>query len=475
MFGTVFRWEVRALRRDQAFWFVLFLATAAVVFAFVNGARWLAHLESVHGEAFARDASVRIEARAYAARLDSNLERAPFYTRDPRNVLGYANSQMAHYASLPPTPLAALSTGQSDLVPSVLPLVPEKLPSMASNSEPQNPHHLLIGRFDAAFVVIFLVPLLIIALTYTLLSGERERGTLALVLAQPVTSHSLFAAKLLPRMVIGLGLTVLVGLLSSPLIFGSAWGRLALWLAVALAYCVFWFALGAVVAVQRGGSATHAVALAACWLALTVLLPAGINLAVNTLQPMPSRVELILALRAATDNAVSERSKVLGVFYEDHPDLAPGGAAAADEFVALELATDQRVEHDITPVLSRYQQQLEQQQLLVDRLQYLSPALLAQSALAEAAGTGLARYRWFFGQAIAHHQELRSFFEPRALRKEKFYAWDEVPTFEYVEEPIASVAARIAPAIAAFLFGTVLLGLWTWRNLHQLRQLCVAS
>jgi ABC-2 type transport system permease protein len=471
MFGTVFRWEMRALRRDPACWLALTLALAALVFALANGARWLTHLETIRAAAEARDLSARAEARAFAARLDARIERAPFVTRDPRNAYGYANNLMAHYAVVPATPLAALTVGQGDLLPSVVPLAPITLPSVAARSEPENPHRLLIGRFDAAFAVVFLVPLLIIALTYALLSGERERGTLALLLAQPVTLSTVFAAKFACRVLLVLGLLVLLTLgfaLATPV---ADWTRLGLWLVVALAYAAFWFALSAAVIVGSGGSAGHAVKLAAAWLALTMLLPAAINLAVKTLAPVPSRIELILALRSATDAATAERSKVLAEFYEDHPELMPAGGAttALGDFVTLRLVTNQRIERDLVPVLARYEEQLVRQQALVDKLQFLSPALLAQAALADAAGTGIARHRWFFAQVLAHHAELRAFFNPRALAKEKFSAWDEVPDFRYVEEPTAAASARAVPALAALLLAALAFGLWSWRMLLRAR------
>jgi ABC-2 type transport system permease protein len=173
-------------------------------------------------------------------------------------------------------------------------------------------------------------------------------------------------------------------------------------------------------------------------------------------------------MREATDKADSERSQLLGQFYEDHPELAPGGAeGSSDEFATLQLVTGQAVERELTPVLARYEEQLARQQALVERLQFLSPALMTQSALAEAAGTGLARHRRFMDQARAHHAELRAFFEPRALRGESFAAWDEVPPFQYVEESSGDVFSRVAPALAVLLFSSLVLGLWTWRALGQ--------
>jgi ABC-2 type transport system permease protein len=467
MFSTVFRWELLALRRDPACWAVLAFAVVAMAFAMFNGVRWLAHVDRVAAAAVARDAAVRVEARVQAARIDANAEPAPFIARDPRNAFGYANGLMAHYAVLPPTPLAALTVGQSDLLPSVLPLTPASQPALGGSSEPENPHRLLIGRFDAAFAVVFLLPLVIIAFTYALVAGERERGTLALLLAQPLTLRTLFAAKLAHRLLIVSGLLVLLGVLFVLAVPGGMGARLVLWLVVALGYMAFWFAMTAAIVARQGSSATHAVTLAALWLAFAMLLPAGVNLAVKMIAPIPSRIDLILALRNATDAATAERSKLLGTYYEDHPELASAGGGAGD-FVTLQLVTGQRVEQDLAPVLARYQAQLARQEAILDKLQFLSPALLAETALAESAGTGLPRHHWFFTQVMAHHAELRAFFDSRTLGKEKFTAWDEVPPFRYSEERMSDVVARVAPALAVFVLFGLALGLVARRELRHL-------
>jgi hypothetical protein len=109
---------------------------------------------------------------------------------------------------------------------------------------------------------------------------------------------------------------------------------------------------------------------------------------------------------------------------------------------------------------------------------YYQRELVAQQRAAQAAEQA----RWYaqdpknphaaahyglYGFTLAHHSELRAFFYPRALRKEKFTAWDEVPAFRFVEEPITDVAARVAPALAALVLAALALGLLSWRILAR--------
>jgi ABC-2 type transport system permease protein len=467
MIFTLFRWELRALVRDPACWAALLLALAALAFALANGALWRAHLDRVQASAAATDHAARTAAATLAAELEAGPAADVPAWRDPRNAATYAQRLMAPSATLPATPLAALTVGQSDLLPSVLPLSLSTHPALTGNTEPENPRRLLLGRFDVSFVIVHLAPLFIIALTYALLAGERERGTLALLLAQPLSLRTLVAGRLGPRLALALlllGALALAFLLTAPAGGGA---RLALWLAVAAAYGAFWFALALAVAVRPGSAARHALVLAGLWLAFVVLAPAAINLAVKSLHPMPSRVDLVLAMRSATDAASGERSRVLAAYYEDHPELAPADATAGIDFNVLRFALTERVERDLAPVLERYDVQLARQQTLVGRLGLLSPALLAHTALADAAGTGLPRHRDFLQQTSAHLGELRAFFTPRIARRELFTAYDEVPVFRHTEEPFATMLRHVAPALLGLLAATLGLGLWSVRSLRR--------
>lgn len=92
---------------------------------------------------------------------------------------------------LPPGLLAPLAIGQSDLLPYYFKVSTDSRETIMASNEIENPNRLLAGRFDLALVLIFLYPLLILALTYNMLSVEQEQGTLALVLSQPVSLATL--------------------------------------------------------------------------------------------------------------------------------------------------------------------------------------------------------------------------------------------------------------------------------------------
>jgi ABC-2 type transport system permease protein len=97
---------------------------------------------------------------------------------------------------------------------------------------------------------------------------------------------------------------------------------------------------------------------------------------------------------------------------------------------------------------------------MVDRLRFLSPAIVASEALQDVAGTGAARSRHFEAQVEAFHQTYRAFFRPRILRSEPIGPGDldAIPSFSFREEPLARVAGRVALGLAGLVVPALVVG-----------------
>src|SRR5262249_17746989 len=98
------------------------------------------------------------------------------------------------YAALPPAPLGALATGQTDLYGFYARVSGREL-SAEATEEIDNPVHLMSGRFDLTFVILVMYPLFIMGTLFNLVVGEREQGTLRLLAAQPVPTTRVIAVK----------------------------------------------------------------------------------------------------------------------------------------------------------------------------------------------------------------------------------------------------------------------------------------
>lgn len=372
-----------------------------------------------------------------------------------------------------PAPLAGLAVGQSDLLPYYFKVTTDSRETVTAATEIENPHRLLAGRFDLAFVITYLYPLLILALAYSLLSGEREQGTLALALSQPVALSTLAAIKVGVRSALLLALLTMLALAGlvvtgADLTESSTALRFTLWIAAVGVYGAFWFATAVFVGSLGRGSATNAMTLAGVWLGLVLIVPASLNLVAAVLYPVPSRVEMVQAVREASDAATAEGSRLLAKYYEDHPELAADSSEQAmRDFNLLRVAVNDDVERRVAPELERFDAQLDRQRRLVARLRFLSPAILVQEAMSDLAGTGAARHRHFLGLVDEYHRAWRAFIVPRIFQRASILEHDTLPRFSFREESEGSVVARVVMNIGALVLPLFVLAVVAFRRLRQ--------
>jgi ABC-2 type transport system permease protein len=471
VFSRILQHEWRALRADSVIWVVATVFAVAIAYGVWNGARWVSFQRTALTDAAVEETTRFERLKRQVADIERTGQKpSPF--ADPRSPGNVGGRYGQRYAMLPPGPLAPLAIGQSDLLPYYFKISTDARENIVAASEIENPHRLLVGRFDLAFVLIYLYPLLILAVTYNMLSAEKEQGTLALALAQPVSLSTLVSGKVTIRGLLLVGIVVLFSVVALAatgvdLTAPGAGARLLLWTSAVAAYGALWFSLAVFVASLGLSSATNATLLAACWLVLVVMLPSLFNLVATTVFPVPSRVEMIQAVRLASDEANAAGSKLLAKYYEDHPELATGDAQQAmNEINIVRVAVNDDVERRVRPLIERYEQQLASQQTLIDSLKFLSPAILMQDALNDVAGTGTARHRHFMAQVADYHRAWRAYFVPLVFQKVSFKAFDDIPRFRYEEEHTRAVARRVGIALIGLALPAALIG---WFGLRRMR------
>ncbi|MDE2721283.1 DUF3526 domain-containing protein [Candidatus Palauibacter polyketidifaciens] len=444
---TVIRNEWRLLMADRPLRLALGLFALLLVYALANGVVWTRFQESTVEVAQAGNVERALAIEQELTDIENGAEPASPFS-DPRlpNVLGGRRGR--HTAVLTPGPLTALAVGQSDLLPYYYDVnIYTNESSFHQNGEVESPLNLMVGRFDLAFVVVYLLPLLVLALSFNVLSEEREQGTLALTLSQPVSARGVVAAKLAFRALLVVGMVLAVSL-AGILVAGDfgAPGRILLWCAAVVAYALFWFVLAAWVNSLRRSSAWNATVLVGAWLVLVVVLPAGINIAAGLLHPLPSRVQMITAQREASNDAVNRRSELLARYLEDHPEMAEGVVADEPGLGALAWAATDAVNRRLEEVTAEHDASRAEQIALVRRYRFLSPALMAQEVLLDAAGTGDARFAGFQSQVRAFAERWRDFFVPAIVAGEQMDAgaYSRAPQFRLADEASGEVTRRAA-------------------------------
>ena len=460
--GAMAAHELRLLRADRMLRMVAVLFAVLLVAALVNGVTWTRFQAATLTELRAADAT------RFAGYVDALKRMAPDapiagpFAPDPRNPMTIG-SRGGTLAALDPAPLAALAVGQSDLLPYYLKVNTGGRQGVLKGDEIENPGNLLTGRFDLAFVIVALFPLVILALSYNMLSGEREDGTLALVLSQPVQLRTLILAKVGVRALVVLAIAfvlVAAGLLAANVQLGDAavLSNTLWWFVIVAVYAAFWFGVSLLVNASVRGSAAAAVASVSVWLVLVVLAPVLVNLVAQTRYPTPSRVAFVSLARSVTNEANAVSDKLMSKYLVDHPELAGAGVDMSD-FWTRSLTVQDTIEKVLAPHYTDFERQLEQQQAVITGARVLTPALLVQTALEDLAGTGLPRWQAFRAQTLAFHQQWQAFFIARQVRQQKLTAAEveAVPTFVFREEPRSLVQGRVATCVLWLLLPSALL------------------
>jgi ABC-2 type transport system permease protein len=137
------------------------------------------------------------------------------------------------------------------------------------------------------------------------------------------------------------------------------------------------------------------------------------------------------------------------------------------DFNLLRVAVNDEVERRVAPELGRFETQLERQQRLVGRLRFLSPAILAQEAMTDLAGTGTARHRHFLALVDDYHRQWRSFLIPRIFQRVTILDHQSLPRFRFQEESEGAVVARVAMNLGALALPAGVLAVVGSRRLRR--------
>ena len=432
-------YEVRRLLRDRALPALLILLLGLGGYAAWNGTDW------VHK----REAAIGLIKASEQARLADSRE---FVVQSyPSVILPTAQPV------LPRAAMAPLSVGQADAYPFAADTVPlGDYTSLFRRvwADIGSPTVRAAGRFDLAFVVVFLLPLVILAATYDLWSRERERGVAAMVLSQPVAIGPLIAVKALAR-----GLVVLLP--STAIIVSvAAWagareplGLAALALAV-LAYGGFWLAVAVIIGLVARRSTEAAIAAGAVWLLVVVMLPSLCLAAVDLAAPAPSEMHFATELKARTAE-ISERQRL---YREANPTPVRVPTPRIPDRLRDRYADRVALDRELAPMIAAHHQAKDARRHVLDTVRFFLPSVAMQDALDRIAGSDADRALAFESQARAAQSELRLMFKDYLDRDALVTPaeYDSLPGFRFRESGGAFQAGVLAD-LAALLVATLLI------------------
>jgi ABC-2 type transport system permease protein len=479
-FRRLLKLELREALRQPLTWAVFGPLLIAMFIGAATGAahveRERATLQTLAAEQAAALSETKAAAQRYSTPSDLKIE----YHRDPTDAFGYMNWFLVTHAVKPPLPLGALALGQSDLYPSHVRIDFNSIFPDAAY-DPGNPHELKLGAFDLAFVLIYLAPLALIALTATRLTGEQDSGILRLIAAQPVAPRTVAAAKYVALAIISLA--VIVGGVALSLAVQQQLVLEPLAGLIALAVCLWvllWISLSAWVASLWRGAIGSIVTLMLIWATMTVLLPASAALLVDAIHPAPSRIAYIDSSRQAMDGFFGDEAEVHAAWFARFPEFSKAAPDAVKSAEVKRFARDDYYRRALLPDREQFESRTHAVLTTSDWLRLLSPAMMLDNMLQTAAGTDIRRHASFLDSADVYSERLRRFFEPLALTNAahpqrscetcpgrlNFTRYEDVPTFK----PDMDASAALRWSTWTCLYLGILVTLFSWVASRRLRE-----
>lgn len=403
MLRVILRSEWLRLLRSPLRLTAVLLYTGAGLVALQTGQDHVAVLESNLAEGAAREGRLQAQALGWFEEGRPGPDDRPWV--DISQTL-WADWYSGSHFGLDPVPLAAVSVGVSDVRSNMVRLSRLGTPFDAEEwRQLANPERQALGVMDLAFTFAFLLPLLVILVTFDLLGYERDRGLEGLLVLQAGRLDPWVRGRLLSVALVT-GLPTLLLWVVAGALTGAIGEQTVGWLmggGLVLAYLVMWLVLCGAVAVRTGSANRSALALAGLWIGFCVLVPSLINQVVSMAEPVGYSARITDAVRADRYALYEEPVEaLLPAVYEEFPELQ------RLPYAAVEGERDPLVDRHVYDLASHLSVReaygetaaLERRRLeLADRFMAVSPVYAFQSGLTRLAGTEASAYLRF-GDAI---------------------------------------------------------------------------
>ncbi|HSQ78962.1 MAG TPA: ABC transporter permease subunit [Candidatus Bathyarchaeia archaeon] len=356
-----------------------------------------------------------VSQKDYEARRQAYDQTVRDYDQSRKTVVDFIRNGGAAFR--PPSPLGLLSHGLESVLPSSVETrgyISDQGAEVQFNNARriENPFTALFGRLDLAFMVSTVLAVLVMIFTFNAVAGEKERRTLAQVMANPVpratiltakmaAASSLLAAAFLAGTAAGGLLTTALGL--GP--FGEAGtsGPFLIAIGVSLVFLVVLVNLGLLVSAVTRSPVSAMVTLVAVWVALAMILPKGSVVLSRLLLPVES--QQIVDLRenqVRTQNArdlsaeltrLQESTPVIKdmsmtEYFKQSREKNPAVAAFEDAQAKVKAGFTARLNADLDRLDAEFERRRGRQAALARTIARLSPVSCFVHIVTELAGTG---------------------------------------------------------------------------------------
>ena len=338
----------------------------------------------------------------------------------------------------PPEPLSVICLGMERQLGSTVKVSYEDVPTEAKILGGGNPLLNVFAAVDAVLMVQIAFSLFVISIAYDVICGERESGTLALVVSNPVSKYHILIGKYLGGMA-SLLVPLAIGWIAAALLINvnpmiefhiAEWSRFALLFAALVLYLSVFFLFSMLVSAITHRSARALVWLLFLWIVIVFIIPNGAVYIAKQVRPIPSKSVVNIEC-AAIEIAFWEKVMDYGAGHRSSSYFATGyGVVSGNLPFAFQVLTasreamlwylngaqfyiPHRIEYaeQIGNLHQEYYRSLKRQTVLAENLSRLSPAWVYYNVSAGLSGTDLRRHERFIQQAQDYRKALMTYMQ----------------------------------------------------------------
>ena len=336
-----------------------------------------------------------------------------------------------------------------------------------------NPIVLMFPAADMLFIVGVVLSLLAFFISYDAVAGERERGTLKLLMSYPLPRDTLILAKwiggylsLALPFLVALGLSALLISVSGEITFaGEDWEAFVVSGVVSLILIAVMFSIGLLVSVRTRRSSTAILSLLAIWVLLALVLPnAGPYLA-QILAPIPDV--------GAVERQIVERTKGLNDQFRQlwrgsrrrTRDMTPAQRAQFFQEVREKREELRKEVNKVSEEIIRdFEQRLHRQIDVACMITRLSPVAAYAYANTDIGETGVRHERNLVNGLRAYQREFIRYVQEQGEssggmgpgQEEEDYSIDDMPVFEFRPESLEGrLSARTMDVLLLIVFAVL--------------------
>ena len=429
-----------------------------------------------------------ILARDYQQRLANYGENVAANEAELGNVKVYKNVQPTLYR--PPDVLSVFCEGLEKQSGRSAKVQLGGISEISAASTSSNPFLSIFPAFDVTLILKVVMSILALLVAYDAVCGERELGTLKLMLSGATARYQILLAKLLAglaTLVIPITLALIVALLILQCfptvdLSGADWVRIAVMYMASLLFVSVMYTIGLLFSCLMRRSNISLVLGLFIWIASAVVIPTASTYVAGSLRPVEARAQMDAQVRALIeerDRNIHELTKMLrdgGNWMGANGAFGGYFVVFSDELYRRDLQTGYarsepaRIEYadKIYQVQQQYLRGRLKQKRLASTLAQFSPVAAYESLMSALAGTDIAAYEHFRSRVRTYADEVAEYIRSRT---QNFFALSYfTPTREEDQERTIEELGRLLARVQADgdqRAGAAAIGEWRRQKLEQ--------